>query len=139
MTEQEKKLSIMRNAYMKLDGLPLGFGIPKYDPDIPDDVVSKYFGIDLLDTTRETRINVADIEDNSADEMQFENRVVYHALRRYRMTASIYFKFSTAVDGKTIDKSMIPKMMQQIISEYDAEFKKWKSGNCGKIWQRSTS
>ncbi len=45
MTGPEKRIKIMRNAYMKLDSLPLGFGMPKYDIDIPDDVVERYLGI----------------------------------------------------------------------------------------------
>lgn len=136
---EKKKYKILRNAYMKLDSLPLSFGVPAYDEDIPDDVVEKYFKVDLADTLRETRLNIEDIEDDSIDEMYFENRIVYHALKRYRLTASVFFKFSTAVDGKTIDKTQIPKMLAQIIAEYDAEYKKWRLGSIGSLWNRSVS
>lgn len=137
--EDRKKYKMLRNVYIKLDALPLSFGMMKYDDDIPDDVIYKYFRTDLLDTMRETRINIAEIEEDSLDEMQFENRIVYHALRRFRLSASVFFKFSTAVDGKTIDKTQIPKMLSTIISEYDAEYKKWRSGTTGSLWNRSVS
>lgn len=136
---EKRKYKILRNAYMKLDSLPLSFGVPAYDEDIPDEIVEKYFKVDLADTLRETRLNIEDIEDDSIDEMYFENRIVYHALKRYRLTASVFFKFSTAVDGKTIDKTQIPKMLAQIIAEYDAEYKKWRLGSIGSLWNRRVS
>lgn len=135
----KKKYKILRNAYMKLDNLPLSFGMPAYDDDLPDNVVEKYFRTDLADTLRETRIAIEDIEENSVDEMQFENRIVYHALRRFRLSATAFFKFSTAVDGKTVDKTQIPKILSSLIAEYDAEYKKWRLGNIGSLWNRRVS
>lgn len=135
----KKKYKILRNAYMKLDNLPLSFGMPAYDDDLPDNVVEKYFRTDLADTLRETRIAIEDIEENSVDEMQFENRIVYHALRRFRLSATAFFKFSTAVDGKTIDKTQIPKILSTLIAEYDAEYKNWKLGSIGSLWNRKVN
>lgn len=135
----KKKYKILRNAYMKLDNLPLSFGMPAYDDDLPDNVVEKYFRTDLADTLRETRIAIEDIEENSVDEMQFENRIVYHALRRFRLSATAFFKFSTAVDGKTIDKTQIPKILSTLIAEYDAEYKSWKLGSVGSLWNRKVN
>ena len=77
------------------------------------------------------------IDDGSKDEMYFENRIVYHALKRFRLSASVFFKFSTAVDGKTIDKTNIPKMLASILQEYEAEYRQWRLGHVGKIWNRS--
>ena len=134
--EDKKKYKILRNAYMKLDNLPLSFGMPAYDDDLPDNVVEKYFRTDLADTLRETRIAIEDIEENSVDEMQFENRIVYHALRRFRLSATAFFKFSTAVDGKTVDKTQIPKILSTLIAEYDAEYKNWRLGSVGSLWNR---
>ena len=135
----KKKYKILRNAYMKLDNLPLSFGMPAYDDDLPDNVVEKYFRTDLVDTLRETRIAIEDIEENSVDEMQFENRIVYHALRRFRLSATAFFKFSTAVDGKTIDKTQIPKILSTLIAEYDAEYKSWRLGSVGSLWNRKVN
>lgn len=135
----KKKYKILRNAYMKLDNLPLSFGMPAYDDDLPDNVVEKYFRTDLADTLRETRIAIEDIEENSIDEMQFENRIVYHALRRFRLSATAFFKFSTAVDGKTIDKTQIPKILSTLIAEYDAEYKSWRLGSVGSLWNRKVN
>ena len=137
--EDKKKYKILRNAYMKLDNLPLSFGMPAYDDDLPDNVVEKYFRTDLSDTLRETRIAIEDIEENSVDEMQFENRIVYHALRRFRLSATAFFKFSTAVDGKTVDKTQIPKILSTLIAEYDAEYKNWRLGSVGSLWNRKVN
>ena len=137
--EDKKKYKILRNAYMKLDNLPLSFGMPAYDDDLPDNVVEKYFRTDLADTLRETRIAIEDIEENSVDEMQFENRIVYHALRRFRLSATAFFKFSTAVDGKTVDKTQIPKILSTLIAEYDSEYKNWRLGSVGSLWNRKVN
>lgn len=135
MAESER-YKILRNVYIKLDGLPLGFNMPMYSDDITDEMLDKYFGTDLLDTMRETRLSVDDIEPDSIDEMQFENRIVYHALKRFRLSASVFFKFSTSVDGRTVDKTQIPKMLSSIIAEYDNEYKKWRLGSIGNLWNR---
>lgn len=135
----KKKYKILRNAYMKLDNLPLSFGMPAYDDDLPDNVVEKYFRTDLADTLRETRIAIEDIEEDSIDEMQFENRIVYHALRRFRLSATAFFKFSTAVDGKTVDKTQIPKILSTLIAEYDAEYRSWRLGSVGSLWNRKVN
>ena len=135
--EEKEKYKILRNVYIKLDSLPLSFGMPKYDEDIPDNLIEKYFKTDYMDTIRETGISLSDIVPDSIDEMQVENRIVYHALKRFRLSASTFFKFSTAVDGKTVDKTQIPKMLSNLISEYNDEYKKWRLGSIGNLWNRS--
>ena len=134
---EKRKYSMLRNAYQKLDNLPLSFGLPAYSDDIDDQTIERYFRTDLADTLRETQITIEEIDDGSKDEMYFENRIVYHALKRFRLSASVFFKFSTAVDGKTIDKTNIPKMLASILQEYEAEYKQWRLGYVGKIWNRS--
>ena len=134
-----RKINILRNAYIKLDSLPLSFGMPAYDDDIPDDMVEKYFKTDYADTIRETGIDIDSIQENSIDEMYLENRIVYHTIKRFRLSASVFFKFSTAVDGKSVDKTQIPKMLAQILEEYDQEYKKWRVGSIGSLWNRSVS
>ena len=136
---EEKKYKILRNAYMKLDSLPLSFGIPLYNDEMLNETVEKYFKVDLADTLRETGLNIEDIEENSKDEMYFENRIVYHALKRFRLTASVFFKFSTAVDGKTVDKTQVPKMLATIIKEYEDEYKQWRLGSIGSLWNRTVN
>ena len=134
---ENRKYSMLRNAYQKLDNLPLSFGLPAYSDDIDDQTIERYFRTDLADTLRETQITIEEIDDGSKDEMYFENRIVYHALKRFRLSASVFFKFSTAVDGKTIDKTNIPKMLASILQEYEAEYKQWRLGHVGNIWNRS--
>lgn len=136
MADRDK---VLRNVYRKLDSLPLGFGIQAYSKDLASAVIENIFGGDLDDTLREVRKKIGDIEDDSYDELAIESRTIYYALCRFRLSASIFFKFSTAVDGKTVDKSMIPKMMSAIIAEYDSDFKKWRSGSVASTWNRSVN
>jgi hypothetical protein len=136
MADRDK---ILRNVYRKLDSLPLGFGIQAYNKDLTSTVIEDTFGADLDDALREIRKKIGDIEADSYDELAIESRTIYYALCRFRLSASIFFKFSTAVDGKTVDKSMIPKMMSTIIAEYDANFKKWRSGSVANTWNRSVN
>lgn len=135
------KTDILRNAYRKIDGMALSFGLPAYSDTMPDDLIEKHIGGDLNDTLRELRLKDCNsVESMSQFELNVENRTVYYAIRRFRHSASVFFKFSTAVDGKTIDKSMIPKMLSEILKEYDDEFKKWRrtfSGS-GTTWTRET-
>lgn len=137
----EREVEIMRGAYSKLDNMPLSFGIPRYSIDMTDADVEKYMYGDLKDTMRELGIKNCDgVEQMSLEELRIENRVVYHALRRFRNSASVFFKFSTAVDGKTVDKQMIPKMLLEMINEYNNEFIQWrKTLSTGAIWQMQST
>lgn len=137
--EDKRRVKIMRHAYQKLDNLPLGFGLPAYSDEISDEEIMKRFSLDLSDTLRESRVQIDQIQEDSYDEMVIENRVVYYALRRFRLTSATFFKFSTATDGKTVDKTNVPKVLQQIIAEYDTEYKKWKSAGIGKLWNRTAT
>lgn len=138
------RTKVLKNVYQKLDGMMLSFGMPRYSDDITDADIERYIGISLNDTLRELQItNLDRIDEMSMAEYHIENRCVYHKLRALRNSASIFFKFSTAVDGKTIDKSMIPKMINEMLKEYDAEWKKWLSeggivgSTTGRIWERT--
>lgn len=136
-----REIEIMRAVYRKFDNMPLGFGIPAYDDDMPDSVVERQFLGDLRDTERELKLkNLDSVEEMSLHEMHIENRTVYHALKRFRLSSAIFFKFSTATDGKTVDKTMIPKMIAATIKEYDDEFKKWRSTlPVGEVWTRTNT
>ena len=65
---EKRKYSMLRNAYQKLDNLPLSFGLPAYSDDIDDQTIEKYFRTDLADTLRETQITIEEIDDGSKDE-----------------------------------------------------------------------
>lgn len=140
------RITILRNVYKKLDSMTLSFGMPVYSDDISDDDIERYFGITLDDTMRELRIsNLDGIQEMSSAEYHIENRCLYHKLRLLRNSASVFFKFSTSVDGKTVDKSMIPKMLNEMIKEYDTEWKDWLSdggdglyGTANGTWNRSS-
>lgn len=138
------RIRILKRVYQKLDGMAMSFGMPMYSDNISDDDFERYVGMPLDDTMRELRIsNLEGIGEMSIAEYHIENRCVYHKLRMLRNSASIFFKFSTAVDGKSIDKTMIPKMINEMLKEYDAEWKKWLSTGgligttTGSMWERT--
>lgn len=137
----KREIEIMRGAYSKLDNMPLSFGIPRYSAEMTNADVEKYMYGDLKDTMRELKIkNCNGVEEMSQEELHIENRVVYYALRRFRNSASVFFKFSTATDGKTVDKQMIPKMLLEMINEYNAEFTAWRRTlAAGTIWQMQST
>lgn len=130
--------TILRNVYRKVDGMSVSFGMPPYTDELTDEIIEKHIGIDLNDTMRELRIQSVDsITDMSELEFHIENRTVYYIIRRLRNSASVYFKFSTATDGKSIDKSMIPKMLSNIMRDYDEEFRMWRRSTAsGSLWNR---
>lgn len=135
----ERSIYLMKNAYQKLDSLPLAFGLPAYSDDVSDEFVENKFGIDFLDSLREMKIkDVNSIEENSYDEMIFEHRIVYHALKRFRNSSSVFFKFSTAIDGKTVDKTKIPQTLSSILKEYEDEYSEYKGMHCGSLWNMNT-
>ena len=139
------RITILRNVYKKLDNMTLSFGMPVYSNEIDDAEIERYLGITLDDTMRELRLSsIDDIMEMSSIEYHIENRCLYHKLRLLRNSASVFFKFSTSVDGKTVDKSMIPKMLNEMIKEYDNEWRDWLSngadglyGTVTGIWGRS--
>lgn len=133
-SEYEHKMTIMRNAYQKLDSLPLTFGLPAYTDSLEDSFVENKFKLHLKDAMRALRLrDLSSIEEDSYDELIVENRVVYFALRRFRMTASAFFKFSTAIDGKTVDKTKVPQMLKDIMNEFEDEYKKY-IGHASGLW-----
>ena len=122
----------------------LSFGIPTYSDNLSNEDIERYVGMSLNDTMRELKVsNLDSIGEMTVAEYHVENRCVYHKLRMLRNSASIFFKFSTSVDGKTVDKSMIPKMINEILKEYDKEWKDWMATGgisgitAGSIWSRT--
>lgn len=128
------RLSLLRNAYGKLDSMPLSFGLTG-----EDDALENEIGQQLNDTLRELKISDASsIEPDSNFEYYFEVRMVYHILRRFRNSASVNFKYSTGNEGESVDKSMIPKMIKTMIDEYDDEFRSWRRNSyTGGIWHKT--
>lgn len=135
ITERQRRIKIMRNAYEKLDNLPLSFGMPAYSEEISDEVIENRFKLNLKDAMRRMKItNISDITEDSMEELVLENQVVLAALKKFRLTSTAFFKFSTAIDGKTVDKTKVAQFLKDAIDELEDEFKKYKSGNCGMLW-----
>jgi hypothetical protein len=137
------KITILKSAYRKLDQLPLSFDMPPLDDSLTDEMVEKLIGGDLNDVLREVHmLSTSDISEMSEDEMRIENRIVYHILRRFRNSTSVYFKYSTGSDGKTVDKTQVTKTMNTLIDEYDNEFKVWRKNgvvSSSAVWSRSST
>lgn len=138
--EYTTRARILRSAYNKLGNTVLSFGLPALDGML-DEQVEAYIGGDLDDALRESRITTVDaIEKMSYDELRYENRIVRNVLVRFRNSASIFFKFSTAVDGKTVDKTKIAPQLQAIINSYDKEWSDYRMSNHGgSLWTRGSS
>lgn len=132
----QRAIILMRYAWSKIDSMALAFGIPQYNDSITDDEVIKYFGVQYRDTIREMKITSLDsIPIGSYMEVIIENRIVYNKLKQFRNSASVYFKFTTAMDGKAVDKTMIPKMIGEILREYEDEFTSFMASNViGSFW-----
>lgn len=80
----------------------------------------------LSDTLRELSIpSCTDIAEGSQLEFYVELRTEYWTLHRLRNSESLNFKYSTSIDGRAIDKSMIPKMIDDIMNDLDDRFKNW--------------
>ena len=129
---------LLKNAYRKVDNMPLSFGMPPLDQ-VSETKLETLVGGDLDDALREMKINIGSIESMSDAEYYLEIRIVYHIVRRFRNSASVFFKFSTAVDGKTIDKTKVADAIKEILNEYDAEYRKWRSSSSStsNTWNRS--
>lgn len=133
--EEIREVQLMRNVYQKLDNLPLSFGMPAYSDEIPDNIIRNRFGIDLKDAKRVMKITtLSSIEEDSYDELMIENRMQYFALKRFRMTASAFFKFSTAIDGKTVDKTKIPQFLKDLMDELQEEYEEYSKKHIGRTW-----
>lgn len=133
------RAKVLKNSYKKLDSMPLSFGLPVLNDSLSDADIEKYIGGDLDDALREMgHVTTDEISVMSKEELYTEIRTVYYVLKRFKNSASVFFKFSTAVDGKTVDKSMIPKMIGETIKELDDDFRKWRRsgqvGNTGSQW-----
>lgn len=122
---------LINNAWDKIDQLPLDF-----EMDIAD------LEPCLIDAQREMQINnVESIDLMSTTALQLEYRIVYHFLFRLRNTTSTNFRYNTGADGRSVDKSMVSKMLDKIMEDLDDKFQDWKDSDTrktgGKTWTRT--
>lgn len=124
--------TIITNVMDKLDQLPLQFNISD------SDIVPC-----LNDALREMGIMSAldGVVSGSTTELYIEIRTQWYMLSRLRNSASVNFKYSTGIDGKSVDKSMIPEMISKIMAELDQQFSRWFSTGyrrtSGSVWNKS--
>lgn len=94
----------------------------------------------LKDAMREMGIrDIRSIRPNSDTELYLELRTLWYVLLRFRNSASTNFKYKTGVnDGKSVDKTDIPKIIKDIMDDIDDQFKYWQTtsytGTTGALW-----
>ena len=130
--ESASKLDIMKNVYRKLSGMMVAFDIPEYNPDMPSDMVEKYIGGDYNDAIRDMGVNIDNVDKGSTMELAIETKTIIFALRRFKATTAVWFKFSTAVDGKTVDKTKVFEAIDATIKDYENEYKDYILAATGK-------
>lgn len=130
--ESASKLDIMKNVYRKLSGMMVAFDIPEYNPDMPPEMVEKYIGGDYNDAIRDMGVNLDNVDKGSTMELAIETKTIIFALRRFKATTAVWFKFSTAVDGKTVDKTKVFEAIDATIKDYENEYKDYILAATGK-------
>ena len=121
---------MISNIRDKLDELPLDF------PTVTDDTIDS----SLTDALREMQItDLLSINDPNL-ELYIEIRAEWWQLHRIRNTASVNFKYGTSSDGRSVDKSMIPKTINNIMRDLNSQFGKWnrttRIKTTGSTWTR---
>jgi len=126
--------AILTNVLDKLDQLPIKFSITDTD------IVPA-----LEDTIRELGISDVSLITDLKTELYVELRTEYWMLHRLKNSQSLNFKYSTSVDGRSIDKTEIPKMIQETMDDLEVKFNTWRaesynrlSGGSGGIWTRTS-
>ena len=122
----------MKNVYRKLSGMMVAFDIPEYDPDMSPEMVEKYIGGDYNDAIRDMGVNLDNVDKGSTMELAIETKTIIFALRRFKATTAVWFKFSTAVDGKTIDKTKVFEAIDTTIKDYEKEYQDYIMSATGK-------
>ena len=142
MSWTAKQTLVMREVYQQLDSLPMSFGLPAYSDDLTDAQIQNYIGINFKKAMREfgyTDDNFDDeYDDDSTMATYFVDRALYHLLRKFRFTSSVYFKFSSAQDGRQLDRTKVFDNLNKIIEELDEEYKSYVKGTYHHgIWTRT--
>jgi DNA replication protein DnaC len=122
--------SIVLNVTDKLDQLSIEFSMDS------DDVIKC-----VNDALRDMRISdISSVHENSDVELYVEIRAQWYALGRIRNSTSLNFKYNTGNDGKAVDKSMIPEMVNKAMNQLDRQYQSWistfyvGSTGTGKTW-----
>jgi vancomycin resistance protein YoaR len=96
----------------------------------------------VKDARREMKISdVESVAVDSSDELYLELRAEYWMLHRLKNGQALNFRYTTGVDGRSVDKSMIPKMLTTIMEDLDRQFKTYmrtRSSTGGGVAQFST-
>lgn len=90
----------------------------------------------IEDARREMKIpSITQVDMDSEECLQLECRSAWRMLRKIRISTSKYFKYSTGVDGKSVDKTMVSRRIGEIMEEMEMEFKDYRqTRSTGSIW-----
>ncbi len=125
MADKEKILS---NVYEKLQQIPaqLNFTANDIEPSLNDAL--RQLGIGTIEQ----------IQPNSKTELFVELCTQWWMLHRVRSSVSMYFKYSTGEDGKSVDKTKIPNAIADMMDDIALMISGWNftahSGTTGSIW-----
>lgn len=142
MTFEERKVGICRNVYQKLSGLEVSFGIPEYNDNIRDDKVINAIGTAWTDAqrmfgfTEETFDEIVPPMSNA--ERIFEDRIVYFKIKQFRYRSAGFFKFSSSIDGRTVDKTKVHEYLKSILEDLEKEYLEYLTTEryTGNVWHR---
>lgn len=88
------------------------------------DITTAVIDAAIKDMQREMKISdVTTIDDMSERAMYVELRALYWVLFRTRNSASTFFKYTTSIDGRAVDKTNIPKTIETIMLDIDTRYK----------------
>lgn len=104
------------NVLDKLDQLPIKFNIT--DTDIAPALNDALREMGIVDCT-----TIADAN----TEFYVELRTEYWMLHRFKNSESLNFKYNTSIHGRSIDKTEIPKIIQNTMNDLDLKFTTWSS------------
>jgi hypothetical protein len=127
------QMEICDNVLDKLDNLPLDLSITDLDI-VPC----------LIDAQREMGISDLSVIDiTSANALYLEIRTQWYMLGRIRISKALDFKYSTGVDGKTIDKTSVSKAIGMVMDDLDVKFNQWFTtassvSSTGQTWTKTT-
>ena len=123
------QVRLIENIMDKLDKLPVEFNI--LDTDVAPC---------LDDAMREMNVSLENIAEGSSTELYVEIRAQWYMLGRLQNSSSVNFRYSTGIDGKSVDKTSIPKTIGEIMDRLNSQFMQWystsfKSSTSG-IWTK---
>jgi len=71
---------------------------------------------------KEMNITITDIDPDTTLALAVEIRALYYGIMAFRIPASANFKYDTGNEGKSVDKTDVPKNLRKLALEFDNEY-----------------